>query len=211
MTNNPKHASGQSKPPLHLNPPVALIEMAMVMQHGAQKYGAWNWRKSDVVRRIYLDAALRHLFAMIDGQEFDPDSNRLHAAHVMASMAILLDAQSLGRLADDEDTEGMASERMAELTAAVSGRDGAAAAAAIKATNERFDKVKTTYNTEGFSPLGDFFSVNRGAVLNCSVQDGCDNRAVCVAEGQCHYTGTSFENVPIPAGYLPTVRIPDRY
>lgn len=114
---NPKHASGLSKVPLHLVPPVAIIYEAMVFKFGAKEYGPFNWRDTAVVRSIYLDAVERHLLAMRDGQDIDPKSGLPHAAHIRASMAIILDAAEIGNLIDDRGPDGTAAalmERFAE-------------------------------------------------------------------------------------------------
>lgn len=106
VAGNPKHAAGLSKPPLHLVPMTAVIQEALVFKLGAAKYGPFNWRDHAVVRSIYLDAAMRHLMALMDGQDLDEESGRPHEAHIRACMAILLDARPLGKLIDDRNTAG---------------------------------------------------------------------------------------------------------
>lgn len=113
---NPKHAAGLSKCPLHLVPPVAIIREAEVFKLGARKYGAYNWRESAVVRSIYIAAAMRHLYAMADGQDIDPESGQPHSAHVRACMAILLDAAEIDKLVDDRPPPGNAAGVLASLT-----------------------------------------------------------------------------------------------
>lgn len=107
---NPKHAQGQAKVPLHLFPSSAVILGALVFQLGARKYGPFNWRESAVVRSIYLDAAMRHLLALLDGQDLDEESGLPHEAHVIACMAIVIDARECGKLIDDRGPAGAAAE-----------------------------------------------------------------------------------------------------
>lgn len=76
MPENPKHYAGQKKAPLHFVLPVAIIKESYVMRSGAEKYGEVNWRRTKIRRSDYLDAALRHLMAMIDGQDIDPESGQ---------------------------------------------------------------------------------------------------------------------------------------
>ena len=103
---NPKHAAGLAKPPLHLVPASAQVIESMVFKLGAKKYGPMNWRESPVVRSIYLDAAMRHLLALMDGQDVDEESGLPHEGHVRACMAILLDARAAGKLIDDRPPNG---------------------------------------------------------------------------------------------------------
>ena len=104
--NNPKHAAGSVKAPLHLVPGSALVYEALVFELGAKKYGPYNWRDTAVVRSIYLDAAMRHLLALMDGQDIDEESGQPHEAHIRACMAIIIDARELGKLIDDRNTLG---------------------------------------------------------------------------------------------------------
>lgn len=105
-TTNPKDAIGLTKAPLRLLPGPALIYMAKVMELGAGKYGAWNWRSKKVRFTVYLEAAMRHLLRALDGEDADPESGMPPAAHVAACMAIVLDAHATGNLVDDRPTPG---------------------------------------------------------------------------------------------------------
>ena len=76
-----------------------------------RKYGAFNWRtEGPLYTTTYLDAAVRHLFAMMDGDDTD-ESGFPHAAHVAACMVILMDAKSKGCLHEDRPT---VTEKLAE-------------------------------------------------------------------------------------------------
>jgi hypothetical protein len=112
---NPKHAVGERKPNLNLVPPIAIILMAKVFELGARKYGPYNWRSAAVVRSIYLAAAMRHLLAMEDGQDNDPESGYPHSAHVQACMAIVQDAEAVGGLVDDRPPAGPAADLLKRL------------------------------------------------------------------------------------------------
>jgi hypothetical protein len=109
-TTNPKDMVGSKKVNLSLVPPVANIYEAKVMELGAAKYGPWNWRDTPVRLSVYLSASLRHLAAITDGQDIDPESGMSHIAHVRANTGILLDALEQGTLIDDRKTSGKAAE-----------------------------------------------------------------------------------------------------
>lgn len=80
------------KPRPSLLPAKALHDVVAVLEHGAQKYGVDNWRNVDDKRR-YLDAALRHLMAVMEGglDEEDGDSGLPHLAHAACSLLFLLE------------------------------------------------------------------------------------------------------------------------
>lgn len=104
--NNPKSITGVKKVPLHLNPPSALIYMALGFKDGATKYGPFNWRDKDVAISVYMSAVRRHLEAYWDGEEDATDSGYPHLAHALACLAILVDAKESGSLVDDRPTAG---------------------------------------------------------------------------------------------------------
>lgn len=101
MRENPKHAIGASKAPLGLVPKTAIAELSRVMELGAKKYGAYNWRENSVSVQVYIDAARRHLDLVECGEDLDDESRASHYAHVMACMSIVLDAIHTGTLVDD--------------------------------------------------------------------------------------------------------------
>lgn len=103
---NPKDQIGLTKVPLRLIPPSSLAHLAIVMKLGAEKYGPYNWRKNRVRFTVYLEAALRHILAALDGEDLDEESGQPHTAHAMACMAIVLDAGDLGVLVDDRPPVG---------------------------------------------------------------------------------------------------------
>lgn len=101
MTENPKHAAGRAKPGTSCVPGTALYWQAYVHEVGAGKYGAFNWRGTNVIASIYTDAAKRHLDALLEGEWLDLEDGAPHAAHVMACMAVLIDAHEHKTLIDD--------------------------------------------------------------------------------------------------------------
>jgi hypothetical protein len=78
-------------------------QTALVHKLGAEKYGAYNWRKTGVCASTYVHAILRHLNAWRDGEDNDRESGLSHIAHIGASCNILLDAAACGRLEDDRE------------------------------------------------------------------------------------------------------------
>lgn len=99
---NQKTSAGRTKAPTFSPvPSTSLAWLAEAHLDGAQKYGALNWRTAPIPLTTYTDAALRHLLALREGQDCAPDSLLPHAAHVMAGMSIVLDAQACGTLIDD--------------------------------------------------------------------------------------------------------------
>lgn len=78
----------QAKPRTDLLPPRALLAMAAVLAHGAEKYGDDNWKRGGVgARPRYIAAALRHVLAYQSGEELDPESGLGHLAHALTSLA----------------------------------------------------------------------------------------------------------------------------
>jgi hypothetical protein len=113
---NPKDIVGQTKPQLHLVPPALMIWVAKAMEDGARKYSPFNWRDKQVRTTVYIAAALRHLMALIDGEDCAEDSGLPHEAHVAACMGILLDAKAIGNLIDDRPVKGPANTLIKQLT-----------------------------------------------------------------------------------------------
>ena len=115
-SSNPKDIAGTKKPPLRLLPTIALLYLSRAMALGAKKYGEWNWRAAKIRATVYDEAALRHIFALLDGQDTDEESGLPHEAHVMACMAIKLDAAAVGTLIDDRNKSGKVPELIKQLT-----------------------------------------------------------------------------------------------
>lgn len=103
---NPKEAAGRAKVALQLCPPEAKRLMALALESGAEKYGAWNWRDAGIRLSTYIGAMQRHLDALADGEDTDPESGLPHVAHILAGAAIVADANKFGMLADDRHGAG---------------------------------------------------------------------------------------------------------
>ena len=72
-----------------LLPIKALMGVADVLTYGAGKYKDRNWEKGLNFSRVY-GALLRHLFAWWDSEDYDPESGKLHLAHVATNAMFLL-------------------------------------------------------------------------------------------------------------------------
>ena len=81
------------KPRAYLLPPKALLEVSKVLTVGAEKYDEENWRKLDNLQNRYTGAALRHLFAHMDGEELDPETNLSHIAHAVCCLLFKLEVE----------------------------------------------------------------------------------------------------------------------
>lgn len=77
------------KPRMDLVDADALEELARVLDFGAHKYAEHNWRKGIKLSRL-LAAAGRHLFAIVRGEDKDPETGLQHAAHLMCCAMFLI-------------------------------------------------------------------------------------------------------------------------
>lgn len=116
---NPKDALGMAKSPLRLVPPALELFAAEAFRDGAEKYGPYNWRQTNVSTGSYYEAAKRHLDSWWDGEDIDPKSNVHHLAHAAACIAILLDGMAGGFVVDDRPPPGPAAEIIQNNTRAV--------------------------------------------------------------------------------------------
>lgn len=78
----------QEKAPLDLIPPEAIEDEAKAWGFGATKYGRYNFRNGIAYTRL-IAAALRHLFALLRGEDNDPESGLPHESHVRCCMGML--------------------------------------------------------------------------------------------------------------------------
>lgn len=69
--------------------PYAMEELSKVLTFGAQKYDDWNWAEGIKFSRI-VAATLRHIFAFLRGETFDPESGLHHMAHAMCGCMFIL-------------------------------------------------------------------------------------------------------------------------
>lgn len=113
---NPKTKAGAAKPALiSVIPTASLLHLGEVMKLGATKYGPFNWRETPVPAETYMDAAMRHLLSWQDGEDEDPESGMSHLAHVMACMAIIIDAKENNMLDDNRPKAGRAGQMIANF------------------------------------------------------------------------------------------------
>lgn len=71
-----------------LIPPIAMFELAKVMEHGAGKYAPRNWYK--IPLESHLNHLLMHMYAYLAGNR-DED----HLSHVLARAAMAVEIQKL--------------------------------------------------------------------------------------------------------------------
>lgn len=70
--------------------PLALSEVAKVMDYGAKKYDRKNWALVDDQER-YESASLRHQISFHNGEHLDDESGLQHLAHSICSQLFLLE------------------------------------------------------------------------------------------------------------------------
>ncbi len=75
-----------------------LEAVGRVLEFGAQKYGADNWRLVDGAERRYWDAAMRHMIAFGKGEDLDKETGESHLAHAVCCLLFVLELA-----ASDED------------------------------------------------------------------------------------------------------------
>jgi hypothetical protein len=71
-----------------LIPPVAMFELAKVMQHGAERYAPRNWYK--IPLDSHLNHLLMHAFAYLAG-----DRQEDHLSHILARAAMAVEINAL--------------------------------------------------------------------------------------------------------------------
>lgn len=81
-----KHDDGKTQ--WHLLPLEAVEGAVRVMMHGAKKYSAYNWANGMPYTRV-LDAAMRHINAIYQGEDKDPDSGLDHVDHALCELIFL--------------------------------------------------------------------------------------------------------------------------
>lgn len=77
------------KPRCDLLDAYALEELSKVLTSGAAKYAPDNWRKGISISRL-LAASLRHIFALMRGEDVDPETGLSHASHAMCCMMFII-------------------------------------------------------------------------------------------------------------------------
>jgi hypothetical protein len=103
---NPKKQYGLQSMPISMWSPLATAYGALGLYNGSLKYGRGNYKAVPVEASIYIDAALRHLLAWAEGEEYDLSDGVPNLGGVLANIAILIDARSIGNLIDDRQISG---------------------------------------------------------------------------------------------------------
>ena len=75
------HHKDEGKPRVDLLDPEAMLGIAEVLTFGATKYAESNWRGGIKYSRI-IGSILRHLFAIMRGEDLDIESGLLHIDHL---------------------------------------------------------------------------------------------------------------------------------
>lgn len=89
------------KPPLAYLPPEGMRAVARVQQYGHIKYGSfWNYRQGLEIGRN-ASCAMRHIMAVMDGEDLDPESGEHHFAHACARLMFALQNIKDGTVIDD--------------------------------------------------------------------------------------------------------------
>ena len=83
-----------------LVPAFAQEEYAKVLTMGANKYGDNNWQKGMKWSKV-IASLKRHIAAIESGEDYDKESNLLHAAHVMCNAAFLTEYYKIFPQGDD--------------------------------------------------------------------------------------------------------------
>ena len=66
----------------------ALEEMVKVLEFGVKEYSRDNWKKGLPTKEI-CESLLRHVFALLNGEENDPKSGLSHSGHVLCNAMFL--------------------------------------------------------------------------------------------------------------------------
>lgn len=99
-----------AKPRASLLPPNSLDTIIAVMEYGATKYGAHNWRGGMEYSRAW-DAAFRHMWAWWRGEDTDAESGLPHLAHAVCSLMFIIDWSRTGVGVDDRVRHEIDTER----------------------------------------------------------------------------------------------------
>lgn len=90
----------EGKPRMDLIPGDALEELGMIFLEACKKYDDRNWEKGMAWSKCHA-SLLRHLVAWSKGEDYDPESGRLHIGHVMWNAMALVSYQKRGIGKDD--------------------------------------------------------------------------------------------------------------
>ena len=113
-----------NKAKLYLLPPKSILEVGKVLTYGAEKYDAENWRKVDDLQNRYTSAALRHIFAHMDGEADDQETGLSHLAHAMCCLLFKLEDELLGKSEEERTRETYTREYPPRYRITLSGETG---------------------------------------------------------------------------------------
>lgn len=106
------------KPPLANLPPEGMRAVARVQAYGHLKYGQYhNYRKGLEISRN-ASCAMRHIMAVMDGEDLDPESGEHHFAHAACRLMFVLQNIRDGTMIDDRYKRPQAVEPQADASAA---------------------------------------------------------------------------------------------
>ena len=80
-----------------LLPLEAVQEEVKVLMHGANKYGANNYKELDNFKTRYINALFRHMIAYAIGERIDPETGLSHMAHVACNAHFLIWGEMHGK------------------------------------------------------------------------------------------------------------------
>lgn len=66
----------------------ALEPMVRVLMFGAKKYSPDNWKKGLNYKEL-CESLLRHVYAFMEGEDFDPESKIEHVGHILCNAMFL--------------------------------------------------------------------------------------------------------------------------
>lgn len=115
----------EGKPMFRLFPKYVLREIAKVLTYGSKKYDEDpndpNWMKIPDAKNRYYDAAMRHLDAYHNGEEYDEESNYLHIVHAITNLMFILGL----KLNDDIATDAVTDAQIMKILSTKVGEDNA--------------------------------------------------------------------------------------
>jgi hypothetical protein len=100
---DPKELLGNKKLSLKNLPWAGIVACAPTADTGAHKYGAHNYRIKGQPLKLstYIDGLLRHILALMDGEDLTRDTLVPHLSAIALGGLIPLDALIHGNLVDD--------------------------------------------------------------------------------------------------------------
>jgi hypothetical protein len=84
----------------NLLPVQPLYDAIDVLEFGAKRYGDFNWQKGFEWSGLY-NAAQRHMYAWLDGEDNADDSGLNHLSHAMVNLMFLLVFRNTHKELDD--------------------------------------------------------------------------------------------------------------